>query len=54
MADHPLTLYAATKKANEAMSHSYAHLWQIPTTCFPLLHGLRAVGTTGHGADQIP
>lgn len=34
MADHPLTLYAATKKANEAMSHSYAHLWGIPTTCF--------------------
>lgn len=31
-ADHPLTFYAATKKANEAMSHSYAHLFQIPTT----------------------
>ena len=30
----PLTLYAATKKANEAMAHSYAHLWQIPTTMF--------------------
>ncbi|HUO53560.1 MAG TPA: SDR family NAD(P)-dependent oxidoreductase [Rhodoblastus sp.] len=33
-ADWPVTLYAATKKATEAMSHSYAHLWQIPTTCF--------------------
>lgn len=33
-ADHPLTLYAATKKANEAMAHSYAHLWAIPTTMF--------------------
>lgn len=33
-ADHPMTLYAATKKANESMSHSYAHLWNIPTTCF--------------------
>jgi UDP-glucuronate 4-epimerase len=32
--DWPATLYAATKKANEAMSHSYAHLWRIPTTCF--------------------
>jgi UDP-glucuronate 4-epimerase len=32
--DHPLTLYAASKKANEAMSHSYAHLFAIPTTCF--------------------
>ncbi len=33
-ADTPLTLYAATKKANEAMAHSYAHLWNLPTTCF--------------------
>ncbi|WP_404404955.1 NAD-dependent epimerase/dehydratase family protein [Pelagibacterium halotolerans] len=32
--DFPVSLYAATKKANEAMSHSYAHLWGIPTTCF--------------------
>ncbi len=32
--DHPLTLYAATKKANEHMGHSYAHLWKIPTTMF--------------------
>jgi UDP-glucuronate 4-epimerase len=32
--DHPLTLYAATKKATEAMAHAYAHLWKIPTTMF--------------------
>jgi UDP-glucuronate 4-epimerase len=32
--DHPLTLYAATKKATEGMAHSYAHLWKIPTTAF--------------------
>jgi UDP-glucuronate 4-epimerase len=32
--DHPLTLYAATKKASELMAHSYAHLWNIPTTGF--------------------
>ena len=32
--DHPLTLYAATKKAGEDMAHSYAHLWKIPTTAF--------------------
>ncbi len=31
-ADHPLTIYAASKKANEAMAHSYAHLFGIPTT----------------------
>jgi UDP-glucuronate 4-epimerase len=33
-ADHPLTLYAATKKATELMSHSYSHLWGLPTTAF--------------------
>lgn len=32
--DHPLTIYAASKKATEAMGHSYAHLWGIPTTMF--------------------
>jgi len=32
--DHPLTLYAATKKATEVMAHSYAHLWNLPTTAF--------------------
>jgi len=30
--EHPLTLYAATKKANEQMAHSYAHLYNIPCT----------------------
>lgn len=30
--DHPLSLYAATKKANEAMAHSYSHLYGIPCT----------------------
>jgi len=33
-ADLPLTIYAATKKATEAMGHSYAHLWNLPTTMF--------------------
>lgn len=33
-ADTQLTIYAATKKANEVMSHSYSHLWGIPTTMF--------------------
>lgn len=31
-ADHPLTLYAASKKANELMAHSYSHLFRLPTT----------------------
>ena len=30
--DHPLSLYAATKKSNELMAHSYSHLYKIPTT----------------------
>ena len=33
-ATHPITLYAATKLANEAMAHSYAHLFDIPSTGF--------------------
>lgn len=32
--DTQLTIYAATKKANENMAHSYSHLWKIPTTMF--------------------
>ncbi len=32
--DHPLTFYAATKKSNEIMAHSYAHLWNLPITMF--------------------
>lgn len=30
--DHPLSLYAATKKANELMAHTYSHLYRIPST----------------------
>jgi len=33
-ADTPMTIYAATKKATEAMGHSYAHLWGLPVTMF--------------------
>ena len=32
--DTQLTIYAATKKANESMGHAYAHLWDLPTTMF--------------------
>ena len=31
-ADHPVSLYGATKKANEMMAHSYAHLYRLPVT----------------------
>lgn len=30
--DHPVSIYAATKKANELMAHSYSHLFRLPTT----------------------
>jgi UDP-glucuronate 4-epimerase len=30
--DHPISLYAATKKSNELMAHTYSHLYRIPTT----------------------
>ena len=30
--DHPISMYSATKKANEAMAHAYAHLFRIPST----------------------
>ncbi|MEO7104511.1 MAG: NAD-dependent epimerase [Gemmatimonadaceae bacterium] len=32
MVDHPVSLYAATKKANELMAHTYSHLYGLPTT----------------------
>ena len=32
--DHPMTFYAATKKAGEEMAHAYSHLWGVPTTAF--------------------
>ena len=35
--DHPISLYAASKKANELMAHTYSHLYQLPTT--GLRHG---------------
>ena len=33
-ADEPMTIYAATKKGAELLTHSYSHLWKIPTTVF--------------------
>ena len=48
--DHPVSLYAATKKANELMAHTYSHLFAIPTT------GLRfftVYGTCGRPARAI-
>ena len=30
--NHPVSLYAATKRANELMAHTYSHLYKLPTT----------------------
>jgi UDP-glucose 4-epimerase len=51
-ADHPVSLYAATKRANELMAHSYAHLYGIRDRP-ALLHGLRPLGPAGHGLFQV-
>ena len=32
LVDHPVSLYAATKKSNELMAHSYSHLFSLPST----------------------
>ena len=42
--DHPVSLYAATKKANELMAHTYSHLYRPADHGPALLHGLRALG----------
>ena len=47
--DHPLSLYGASKKANELMSHAYAHLFGLPMTGLAIFHRLWAVGPAGHG-----
>ena len=41
----PLTLYAATKKANEGMAHSYSPPVENPDNHVPLLYGLWSLGT---------
>ena len=38
--DHPLSLYAASKKANELMAHTYSHLYGLPTTGLRFFYSL--------------
>ena len=52
-ADHPLTLYAATKKANEMMAHSYEHLYGFPCTRLRFFTVYGPLGPPGHGAILI-
>ena len=50
---HPVSLYAATKKSNELMAHAYSKAVQHPHHRTALLHGVRAMGKTGHVAIPI-
>ena len=43
--DHPVSLYAATKKSNEVLAHAYSHIYKVPTT------GLRFFTVYGLGVD---
>ena len=52
-ASHPLSLYAATKRATELMAHSYAALFQVAGHGAALLHGLWAMGPARHGVVPI-
>ena len=45
--DHPISLYAATKKANELMAHTYSNLFEIPST------GIRLFTVYGQQGGQI-
>jgi UDP-glucuronate 4-epimerase len=47
--DHPVSLYAASKKANELMAHTYSHLFDLPCTGLRFFHRLRPLGPPGHG-----
>jgi UDP-glucuronate 4-epimerase len=46
--DHPISLYAATKKANELMAHTYSHLYGLPTTGLRFFR-LWSLGKTRYG-----
>ncbi len=47
--DHPVSLYAATKKANELMAHTYSHLYGLPTTGLRFFTVYGPWGPSGYG-----
>ena len=52
-ADHPVSLYAATKKANELMAHVYSHLFRLPLTGLRFFTVYGPLGPTRHGALHL-
>ena len=51
--DHPLSLYAASKKANELMAHAYSHLYDLPTTGLRFFTVYGPWGATRHGIIRL-
>ena len=51
--DHPISLYAASKKSNELMAHTYSHLYNIPTTGLRFFTVYGPWGKTGYGAVSL-
>ena len=51
--NHPKSLYAATKKANELMAHTYSHLYDLPTTGLKNLHFPRIIAAMNVICERI-
>ena len=51
--DHPVSLYAATKKANELMAHTYSHLYSLPTTGLRFFTVYGPWGCSRHGLVPV-
>ena len=51
--DHPVSIYAATKKANELMAHTYSHLFGLPTTGLRFFTVYGPWGRPRHGAVPV-
>ena len=47
--DHPVSIYGASKKANELMAHTYSHLYRFTNYWIALFHSLWNLGTPGYG-----
>ena len=51
--EHPISLYAVTKKSNELMAHTYSYLFNIPTTGLRFFYSIWPMGATGYGAFPV-
>ena len=51
--NHPVSLYAASKKANELMAHTYSHLYGLAGDGSAVFHGVWPLGPPRHGPDAV-